>query len=673
MATLQDMLQSKPDYEDILKKFKQSSSQMPDEDADMKSKVQSDIDEPGTPEEAMDVLKNSAPRSRNVIPAEKVDNAIESGKVKSFAPEDLNNPTPKYEELLNKYKNIKNGSGVNEGMPVPKEVPLPENGQAPSIGKYLMKPLDIPTDAEDMPEKGGLPAKKIPTVEGQGTSNAKFDDSGAPIDGEIVPSEIPHPMMNGAVPAVAGGIMAGKLYKQLAGMGEDLPPPVANNGDEVTKPNVVPPMQPPPPTTPPLANIPPMLSPPTNTTDNVPAALAQKAPELQTPPANPPMPASVPSPGTAQPDIGKLIASLTSSANDNKNGLAAAQAKANQNEYYANLMHSMNQLGAGIIGAANKGVVTPTVNDKELYDSLIKNTNSPVDQFNAKIANEKNDPTSSYSKTMRDFLAPSFEKLGIKMDDNTPASVLEKVAPWATAQVKNQEYAKYNATIKGKLEDDKVRAEGFKDLKEMRTAVEAPSFKTSRSAIGKNQANIDASDRALGIINAAPGGDLNKLTYRDAAAIMNDYAQVVSNGGVASAADKAKFMPNAIQSYLARGSEFLGNTPEGAQLGSFIQQTKERLNEQKSIAQKQMNEKFAPLFKGYSPSALGHPEVAPGVEELKKYVASKGQEETSPQTNITPVNPTGTKLAPGEHTRLDPKSGRSVVVNDKNHVVRWAD
>lgn len=98
--------------------------------------------------------------------------------------------------------------------------------------------------------------------------------------------------------------------------------------------------------------------------------------------------------------------------------LRAAQEAANNNTLIANMLSAGDAFGAAVSNTKPKA--------QESVDRLLKQANTPIEQFKAASEQEKNDANSPISKGYREAM----KRFGIEVKGNASAAALEKVAPW---------------------------------------------------------------------------------------------------------------------------------------------------------------------------------------------------------------------------------------------------
>jgi DNA-binding protein YbaB len=620
MATLQDLLASKSsspsDFEELLNNFKDIASKSEGKKLANASELNpEDIDainkDPNKLQEFNEGIKKV---SRN---PESSDFEMAQGPQSS--------PLNEKEELLKQFRNLKNSSNVNEAPsqlpePVPqvKDLPSIQNASTPSVQK------DIPTDVEDI----NLPAKKMsPIVEGNPTSKASFSEA-PPVDAEVIPPKFP--TMPGGMANV--GIPAAALTAQFAK--SNIVDPLVNMDQRVQSGEFK--MSPqdltaigkagmgnngnggPPSKSLPLPTIPsPLLA---NIPGNAPAP--QTNIPTSTTPDNPPMPASVPDVNTApqQNSIQQLMAALSGG----NNSLKDAQNKANENEFNAHLMHGINQIASGLGGVINKGIAPSQVNDKEMYEALLKSATKPVDQ--------------------------EFKQQQLN-----------------NALTKTQLMQQYKDAILGKKDAQTEKANGFKQAN-LDQRVSSQSNREFDSQTKEEVGRLQSVKRVNDLVDAIKSGKLIDSTQvRNI--LTNDVSQLSLPAGVrGTAADRQKTAINDTNAIINDWASRLESDPKATISPGQLKQIESTLNILKSGYADALHTKAKSLHSGLQPS--GQATVANRYKSLAEDYglnpdinAKSGQLE-QPSQNTIPLNP-------GEIKRLDPKSGRTAIFDQNKNFVRW--
>lgn len=471
------------------------------------------------------------------------------------------------------------------------------NMPVPAAKSAMPQTSDTPTDAEDLAK---MP-KKLPTVEGEGTSAAKFSEN-APVDAEMVAPKFPKmpegmPGIGLPVAALAAGavkygtdalqdadkrVKSGEFNMPANDLGALGNAGIGNASAVMTPPS-------------PLAsNIPPSTPPQPMpaSTEPSPAEFFKNLPKTPEPEMQAPAPQSGAQqlPVTGE-HIQALLNTIKSGNTDNKNALADAQQKANQNQFYANLMHAANQIGSGLGGVLNKGIAPAKVDDKETLEALTKGVNAPVEQFNAKIANEKNDPSSKYSQAMRDFLKPQFDKLKIPLDDDTPASVLEKIAPYASKEILAKQRDEFSNLVRQKGLD--LRQEGLDQRVNSQTNRE---FDSNTKNL---QDRMDNASNGLGLIE-----NLRNKTVADSkslrSALTGNLASLIT-GGRGSKSDRENTAVDTAQTKLADFMNYLDSAPDNTTIPpKYLDQIQKEYEILQDEAVKNIHTKSASLKSGLS-------------------------------------------------------------------------
>lgn len=112
--------------------------------------------------------------------------------------------------------------------------------------------------------------------------------------------------------------------------------------------------------------------------------------------------------------------------------------------------------------------------------------------------------------------------------------------------------------------------------------------------------NILSTNNALSIINKAPNGDYNQLSNNKVAMLSSEMAKI-ANGGVASEHTQNTIAAQTLASNWAGFIQKVSNKPTGAQLGEFIKDNKEYLDDLKQNSQNVKNEYVRTLYEGKAP------------------------------------------------------------------------
>lgn len=561
MATIQELLANK-NYEDILNKFKNSSQK--DENADLRSKVQSDVDQ-FEPEEAVDALKQ-LPRSKDIIPSEKVGKNIEMGKVKSFVPEDLNNPS----NSLNKPDDI---SPAVEKMPAPPSADMTPENMAPM--EDVMPHLDPLKIGPGMNNTGGSLKTgllaSIPLMTGEAVKNAY------------------HTMQNEDQRVKSG---------EFSTSPEDLTK-IGNAG--MHKPS---------------GEMPPIVTPPNLTEPsapqqqagipwNLPAGLMNnKVAADQAPDAAPDSPEKdLINQQTGGSHAENLLNNYRSLASEQNTGLRDAQDSANKNEMFANILKGVNQFNAGVTGS---NITGPAKVDNNGSDSLLKSAQNPVTQYKQQVEDQKHDPSSRYSQIMRDYLGPKMiaskeRELGRKLtpeeykefNDNfkdTSGDVAEKIAPHLATELATQAKLDYNKILKNAAINDKESQHQNQALQQVSQLVESAR---GNPAAAQAEKDIYAASKAKSL--ATLYGNPDNLNPAMTQLLSSEVAKIAA-GNAPTMHELEGLTPSTLHSKFAGVWEKLANHPSKANAGAFIKQYIDYSNALTKDAEKVIKDKYGRII-----------------------------------------------------------------------------
>lgn len=334
--------------------------------------------------------------------------------------------------------------------------------------------------------------------------------------------------------------------------------------NQLTQPNIVPPNQ----LAQNLATVPNPALVQGNTPGTIKGPYNPDRPTAVTPPANPPMPASIPEPNAAStdkssPDYMKgLLDQIKAIQDTHKSDLADAQGRANQNEFYANLGKAANQFSSGVSAMGGHGLISPAKVDNNIQDSLLKTAQSPVKQYEERVANEKNDPNSGLSKAMQLAIAPTFAKInGGNIDglDHMSFESMNKFAPILAKQVYTSEIMKYNQQKQDTANEFKERTADRGDQR-LGMSADTQANRLYQSATKNEQDRLGAASRMQDMINGVRTGRIvDNMQVR--AALAADAATLSTPGTNASVADRAKFMSSPYASKMADFAANVVNKP----------------------------------------------------------------------------------------------------------------
>lgn len=251
---------------------------------------------------------------------------------------------------------------------------------------------------------------------------------------------------------------------------------------------------------------------------------------------------------------------------------------------------------------------------------------TPMKEFEEKVANEKNDPGSSISKAMKQFIQ---ERYGMDIRGNPSAADLERISkPLASealaqlrgayALMKEKEHAKSVADQIGKRGEESRKTESVKQggrekiaaVKGAKTAdreVEkdfmslekrlTSELASSRSAFGK-AANINRSAEAIEtLIKQMPNP--NDLDVRQIQEIARNLDAMLTSGA-ATVTGTAKLVPKSYSGDAAKIAEYITSLPVGAGQGEFVKRMLDTVEREKQLATRQINQTHNKILSSYS-------------------------------------------------------------------------
>jgi len=315
-------------------------------------------------------------------------------------------------------------------------------------------------------------------------------------------------------------------------------------------------------------------------------------------------------------------------------GLQDALNKRDRSNLIAGVGQSLDLLGAGISGA--KPVQNP------IFQSIERQAGTPIDDFNAKLEMEKNDPKSGVSQGFKNYL----KTLGLEIKGDLTAMQAEKLMPAAfrhyEAQLaqdlkremgekelgfkKEQLSAKSEESkaklaesgrwhdmlgvLKGQQADAKKEAAQVKiDDKTnndfMKAAEKFSSAKaSSRSAMGKAALNKAAAER---IEKLFEGRNLNYADIREVAEASRSLDALLAQGQ-ATITGARELTPRTLRMKIAEILESLTNTRQPAEAASFLKQTLKTVRREKELANTQLASYQQQLIPGFEHLAKKDPE-----------------------------------------------------------------
>lgn len=279
-------------------------------------------------------------------------------------------------------------------------------------------------------------------------------------------------------------------------------------------------------------------------------------------------------------------------------GLRSAQDVSNKNQLYANLSKAANQFSAGAIGGHG---VAPAKYDNSTLEDLLKSSQTPIQQYEQQVTNEKYDVNSEYSNALKQALTPMFEKAGISKEQlqNMNGASLEKVAPWITQQVKAEEMKKWNLQLAN------IRKENQEDLREKTQAGRALTqagkmIQTSGGNTGTQLRNRIAQSgnifSTLGIdadvtkeeINQIPLEKLDKAKKLQVVESAIELNKMLSGSGVPAASTLDKLLLKSGKNSATDVVDWMQNTQTPREQGQYLKDILNIATNSRDTAKKQL-------------------------------------------------------------------------------------
>jgi hypothetical protein len=203
--------------------------------------------------------------------------------------------------------------------------------------------------------------------------------------------------------------------------------------------------------------------------------------------------------------------------------------------------------------------------------------------------------TTPMFKTIENYKDSTTGQTGTLVKDLTGTKPDQFVAQVPKPGITPYEQARL-AQEQQRLELAKGQATGDKAGKvysEMINHIETPR---GNSAVQQAQKNLLSAETANGLISQYP--DLNAMPP-DKVNLLNAEIAKIAQGGVASDHSQRGLEQNTLQSKFAIFMQQVGNQPSGAQLGAFIQQNKDYLDDVTKVNQAQVNRYKLSIYNGY--------------------------------------------------------------------------
>lgn len=262
-------------------------------------------------------------------------------------------------------------------------------------------------------------------------------------------------------------------------------------------------------------------------------------------------------------------------------------------QHRQNLAVFGNQLGraASQVGA---GMARVQPGDLSGFDQNVQQAGQITQQLKDQIEREGDDPNSPISQAMKQYA----QKFGVNIQGNISAKQLDKMMPYIFKGFEAEETRKQQEVnkrlqilgIQSQRESaaaqhdlartDKMSHQYDQNLNQAQTQLEQSR---GNKALNNSKETIRRVDNALAIINRYPNPD--DIPKNLASIVTSDLGTIV-NGGVMGEHGYKELANDTLWSGLAKRYEDVANKPTGANLGAFIKQNRQILEELKDNAEK---------------------------------------------------------------------------------------
>lgn len=279
--------------------------------------------------------------------------------------------------------------------------------------------------------------------------------------------------------------------------------------------------------------------------------------------------------------------------------LKKAQDQANQDRQVANLVQGLNTVTSGVIGKRHNTDAPDVSASNKGWDKYAEAGAEGVKQFKERGDQEKNDPNSSASASMREFAKPMMAKLGIKLPDNVSFAQMEKISPLMVkmfdakeATDARRDLLKDRALDRAASRGQKTNEKEEKAYSELRTKAE--TFRGNPAAQQASRDTLSAS-KALALVKTK---DPNKLTTQDLNLLAGELAKIAT-GGVPTEHGIQALMPNNLNTKFAELQNFILSKPSDARAAEYIKRNMHYLDDMSKTAQKVLDSYHNNMYKGY--------------------------------------------------------------------------
>lgn len=289
--------------------------------------------------------------------------------------------------------------------------------------------------------------------------------------------------------------------------------------------------------------------------------------------------------------------------------LKHAQGQRNEQQLFANL----SKAGSGI-GAAISGIKPQT----DIQDSLIQQAEQPLKDILLRregkmkelevglkasdLANQEKlrDPNSNVSNAYRSMAAQFSPQIAASPGFNKmSASGIKELLPMIDMAIR-MEAVKTQKEATAKDKDEKDLDKRFDKVGKVLTS----ELAGNRTAFGKAATTYSSAEK---IQTMLAGRNPNDLDSREIAELARQLDTILSNGSPTISGMK-KLIPDSARGSLAKLEEYLTNTRQGSQMGSFVEQMLHTVDREKNLSSEQVQRTQSRLLAGNSDLAKKDPQ-----------------------------------------------------------------
>lgn len=352
------------------------------------------------------------------------------------------------------------------------------------------------------------------------------------------------------------------------------------------------------------------------------------------------------------------------------------QNQANQNLKQLQDQVNANQFQKGLAKVIHGLAHAPGTPDTSDIDA---NTKQDEQMYMVKQEAQKEDPGSEYSKSFRQFASQILNK---SVPDNVSAAQLEKAMPYAVkdaqlemmkqhyldteagknkrADQSNQEKEKIQG-IKGQQQSNAIEQKGdiAADLQESKSGTASKKdqdkaetqmreglekFRGNKAVNNANEALRNA-DSAMAIINSKK--DLNDISTPQYKLLTEEIGKIAT-GGVANGQLVKDIQGNTLENKAAQFWQLVGGDPTPAQLGGFIQENRDYLNQLQKVNQNVVDQFRKNEVEAYknrvTPEAYNKAKKDYSLMNMVKVVSPNGQAGSIPEDKVEDAVKRGFKV-----------------------------